>query len=209
MKIIEFGRYWKGTGLENVPIEWIVLNETDEYLFVVSKQVVVSEMFDETTASWKDSSIRKWLNNEFLLLAFNEYERPSILEKKIITSNDLETVWGGFSRMTSYVETMDKMFLLSIEEVEQFFKTQESRIAEQSQYALDTLEDDRKSVNSWWLRNKAAFDWAPLLIFEDGTYYALAGSQNLEGIRPAMYIKRNYSDLFPCEGQLTLDEILR
>ena len=209
MKIIEFGRYWKETGLENVPIEWIVLNETDEDLFVVSKQVVVSEMFDETTANWKDCSIRKWLNNEFLRKAFNEYESPSILEKKIVTSNDMEYVFGGFSYFKKYVETLDKVFLLSVDEVEQYFKTQESRVVERSQYAIDTLEDDRKYVDCWWLRNEAYFDWAPLLIQGDGTYYGLAGAHNLEGIRPAMYIKRNYSELFQCEGQLTLDEILR
>lgn len=145
MKIIEFGRCWKGTGLENVPIEWIVLNETDEYLFVVSKQVVVSEMFDETTANWKDCSIRKWLNNEFLRKAFNEYERPSILEKKIVTSNDMEYVFDGFSYFQKYVETLDKVFLLSVDEVEQYFKTQESRVVERSQYAIDTLEDDRNT----------------------------------------------------------------
>ncbi len=48
------------------------------------------------------------------------------------------------------------------------------------------------------------YNWAPLLIFDDGTYYALAGAQNLEGIRPAMYINRNYTDLLQCEGQLSL-----
>ena len=53
MKIVKFGRYWKGTGLENVPIEWLVLNETDKYIFVVSKQSVVSEMFDKTTHAGK------------------------------------------------------------------------------------------------------------------------------------------------------------
>ena len=205
MKTIELGRYWKETGLEDVPIEWIVLNETHEHLFVVSKQSIVSQMFDETTASWKDSSIRKWLNKEFLRKAFNEYERPSILEKNIVTSNDLESVYGGFSQMRNYVETLDKVFLLSVDEVEQYFKTQESRVAERSQYAIDTLEDDRKYVNCWWLRNEAYFNWAPLLIQGDGTYYGLAGAQNLEGIRPAMYINRNYSDLLPCEGQLSLD----
>ena len=205
MKTVKFGRYWKGTGLENVPIEWIVLNETDQYIFVVSKQSVVSEMFDETSACWKDSSIRKWLNNKFLRKAFNEYERPSILEKNIVTSNDMESVYEGFSYFQKYVETLDKVFLLSVDEVEQYFKTQESRVAERSQYAIDTLEDDRKDVNCWWLRNEAYFDWAPLLIQEDGSYYGLAGAQNLEGIRPAMYIKHNYCDLLPCEGQLTLN----
>ena len=52
---------------------------------------------------------------------------------------------------------------------------------------------------------EAYFDWAPLLIQGDGTYYGLAGAQNLDGIRPAMYIKRNYHELLQCEGQLTLD----
>ena len=117
----------------------------------------------------------------------------------------MESVYEGYSYFQKYVETLDKVFLLSVDEVEQYFKTQESRVAERSQYAIDTLEDDRKYVNCWWLRKEAYFNWASLLIQGDGTYYGLAGAQNLEGIRPAMYIKRNYSDLHPCEGQLLLD----
>lgn len=202
MRAIEFGRYWKETNLENLPIEWAVLDETDEYLFVISKQSIVSKMFDTTTASWKDSSIRKWLNDEFLWMAFNEYERPSILEKKITTSNDFESIWGGFSQVRSCVKTVDKIFLLSVEEVEKLFKTQKDRIAERSQYAIDTLEDDRKFVNAWWLRNETDFAQAALLVVEDGSYYAWANVQNLEGIRPAMYIKRNYNEFIPNENQL-------
>ena len=42
MEEIRFGRYWSGTGLENTPLEWLVLDETDEYLFVVSTQGLFS-----------------------------------------------------------------------------------------------------------------------------------------------------------------------
>ena len=93
--------------------------------------------------------------------------------------------------------------------MEQYFKTQESRVADRSQYAIDTLENDRKYVNCWWLRNEAYFNWAPLLIQGDGTCYGLAGAHNLDGIRSAMYINHNYSDLFSCEGQLSLDFKIR
>ena len=88
MEEIRFGRYWSGTGLENTPLDWLVLDETDEYLFVVSKQAIASKIFDQATANWKESSIRKWLNDDFIELAFNDDEKSYILEGLTLIIDD-------------------------------------------------------------------------------------------------------------------------
>ena len=36
--VVEFGRYWEETGMKNTPIQWLVLEETDEYLFLTTKK---------------------------------------------------------------------------------------------------------------------------------------------------------------------------
>ena len=77
--VVEFGRYWEETGMKNTPIQWLVLEETDEYLFLTTKETIISKFFDKVSSSWIDSDIRRWLNNDFINLAFNEYEKPSII----------------------------------------------------------------------------------------------------------------------------------
>jgi hypothetical protein len=206
--VVEFGRYWEETGMKNIPIQWLVLEETDEYLFLTTKETIISKFFDKVSSSWIDSDIRRWLNNDFINLAFNEYEKPSIIEKEIDTifGEDVMRYKEKFCN-NKVVTSEDKLFLLSIEEVEKHFSTQNSRIAEQGKYALNTLEEDRKFTNSWWLRNSGVglFGESPILVLEDGMFYLEAAPLNLEGIRPAMFIKHNYYEFIPCENQLTFD----
>ena len=40
--VVEFGRYWEETGMKNTPIQWLVLEETDEYLFLTTKETIIS-----------------------------------------------------------------------------------------------------------------------------------------------------------------------
>ena len=206
--VVEFGRYWEETGMKNTPIQWLVLEETDEYLFLTTKETIISKSFDKVSSSWIDSDIRRWLNTDFINLAFNEYEKPSIIEKKIDTifGEDVLCYKEKFCN-NKVVTSEDKLFLLSIEEVEKHFSTQNSRIAEQGKYALNTLEENRKFTNSWWLRNSGVgvFGEYPILVLEDGTFYLDAAPFNLEGIRPVMFIKRNYHEFIPCENQLSFD----
>lgn len=205
MRIIEFGKYWEGTGMENVPIQWQVLDETDEHLFLISKQTVVSRIFDEKEKNWANSEIRKWLNNKFIKLAFNEYEQLSVLEKEIITYvGDSVFSYKRNPWLNESIKTKDRVFLLSVEEVDKYFPKPESRIADKSQYATDTLENSRKHTNAWWLRNWGYGDAGdfPVLILEDGAYYLDAHPENTEGIRPAIYVKKNFNDFAPIEGQL-------
>ena len=43
--MIQFGRYWVE---KHIPIDWIILEETTAHYFIVSRQAIVSKMFDDT-----------------------------------------------------------------------------------------------------------------------------------------------------------------
>ena len=69
-----------------------------------------------------------------------------------------------------------------------------------------------KHTNVWWLRDKGAYDLAGLMALEDGKCESMGGTQNIEGIRPAMRILKNHIDFATpedpvLEGQLSLLEV--
>ena len=68
-RIITLGT-WDGK-----PIEWIVLKEEDFGTLVLSKNILFQSKFDDSSNIWKDSYIRRYLNNDF----FNHFTN---LEKK-------------------------------------------------------------------------------------------------------------------------------
>ena len=64
----------------------IVLDEDEDNIFLVSKQSIVTKpLGNEDNEGWEHSNIRKWLNNDFLNLAFNEHERYLIATKELAT----------------------------------------------------------------------------------------------------------------------------
>lgn len=98
--------------------------------------------------------------------------------------------------------------MLSFEEVEKYLPDLISRIQEKSPWAQYVLEEERKDTNAWWLRDKGAYDSASLMVLEDGKYESMSGTQNMEGIRPAMWALKSYINFVDIlEGQLDLFDL--
>ena len=187
MNIIEFGKYAQNGAEEKTPIEWLVLKEDEDTLFVFSLQSITCRPFDVEDMPWQTSAIRKWLNTEFFDRAF----RPD--EKSCIKRTSIQT-WDCYGYFRSWTD--DEIFLLGIDEIETYFPEESSRA-------------DTRTGNAWWLRDEGAYDLAVVLIAKDGSYDTYAGPQNVRGIRPAMRILKNYEDLIVPEipvldGQMRL-----
>lgn len=205
-KTIHFGNFYKDETYEKEKIEWLVLSEDEDRLFIVSKKSIVFRRFDKDGRRWNDSEIRQWLNADFINEAFSHYEQPSIIKTDVTTTFVTEEPCAGYE--CADIHTQDRIFLLSVEEVERYFPEKVSRIQKKSGLASYALEEERKYTNAWWLRNTGGFSGAALLVLEDGNFYGDASTQNIEGIRPAMYISRNYNELLPLEKQIYFDEYI-
>ena len=142
---IKFGNY----GGE--PIEFEVKDIINGNALLVSKNIIECGKFDEDTTNWNDCELRKWLNNEFYNTAFNDEEKAKI---------------------QTYSTTNDKVFLLSKDECEKYFPTEESRIkvlTKQASKSLDILlykeiwdnEEDYATGETWfyWLRSAYSSDY--------------------------------------------------
>ncbi|MBP5332044.1 MAG: hypothetical protein J6Y89_09360 [Lachnospiraceae bacterium] len=109
--IITFGSYEQDNNTENgkEPIKWIVLSRSDTELFVLSKYGLDTHAYndEEVNITWKNCSLRKWLNSEFYDTAFDSFEKDQIKKTKLENDkNPKYNTKGGKS-------TKDKVFVLS------------------------------------------------------------------------------------------------
>ena len=79
--IVIFGSYEQDNDESNgtEDIEWLVLDNTDGKLLVISKDILNYMRYSETTTVWEYSDLRTWLNGEFYDLAFSDDEKSSIV----------------------------------------------------------------------------------------------------------------------------------
>jgi hypothetical protein len=100
---VTFGRYPQtSNATEQTPIEWIVLEVKDGKALLLSKygldtKLYCGESFNTLLRynglyegiTWERSSLREWLNKEFLIAAFSEVERRAIQNSKVDNSRSI------------------------------------------------------------------------------------------------------------------------
>ncbi len=134
---LTFGRYEQDNssldGLE--PIEWVVLfaNRTEGKVLLISKYLLDYQPFNQKECStWEDSSVRQWLNAEFLNTAFTATEQQVILPSTEISKNNSIISLADYNH--AQFESM--VWLLSIEEAKHFFNNDLDRSCSPTNYAI-------------------------------------------------------------------------
>lgn len=152
-----FGEYEQDGILENglEPIEWIVLKNKDNKLYVMSKYGLDSKPYHEKeeAVTWEKCSLRKWLNNDFYEAAFSEEEKEMILETELDNwDNPYYKTEGGNN-------TKDNVFLMSYKECEPQ-KPAFSRCMPTQYGELQGVYILKKYVIQceWWLRTPGIHD---------------------------------------------------
>lgn len=126
------------------PIEWIVLDDTEDGLLLISRYVLdcipYHDGFDEMT--WETSSLRKWLNNDFYKSAF-DHDQMEAVNSVFLMNTDNEFWKSGGGNVTR-----DRIFCLSYSDILDYFTFDtyyeedmqgfsEELMAEPTQYAID------------------------------------------------------------------------
>lgn len=162
-EIVEFGTY------NGKPIKWIVLDKNDGKALLLSKDILENKKFNEKSkrVTWKNCTLRKWLNESFYNASFTERE------KELICETELETDYSSFFAS----EVVDYVFILSSKE-----------------YLMSGVEywlKEQDSSSYWWLRG-----WNPDSPTDYSNYVGYGGSVFSEGgevsreygVRPAIWI---------------------
>ncbi len=199
---IYFGHYEQdedeGNGKE--PIEWQVLDKKANKVLLISTKLLDAQHYPrEGGYTWEESTLRKWLNTEFIKEAFNYNESQKILDSDIKNDNNKKHGTKGGN------DTKDKIFLLSIDEAEKYFKTNKERIAEVTNYTIKRLaggnsewekylkenQFSRSMVAWYYLRSPGIYQHHLASVTCSGEVYSgEAGFNSSEpgSIRPALWI---------------------
>jgi hypothetical protein len=105
--------------------EWIVLDKKGEKLLILNKYGIKGTSvynWADRDVTWSTCYLRWWLNNEYLFAAFSEEEMKNISDTRVKNANNPEYGTPGGS------DTVDKVFLLSIEEANKYFADDAARI---------------------------------------------------------------------------------
>lgn len=138
---VTFGGYEQDVNITNgkEKIEWIVLEKDEEKVLLISKYCLDQEP-DIDSLQWETSNVRKWLNNDFFNTAFTECQQEKVFLSEIQNMQD-----GNVRTMAN--NTVDHVYLLSVDEVKKYFPTASDRIAECTQYLIQTYEAE---TAGWW-----------------------------------------------------------
>ena len=172
------------------PIEWIILEEDGDNVLLLSRTALDYRKFNDKKEKkdWADSTLREWLNSEFIDNAFDENEAGAILETEISTGGDM--VDSGWE-VPGIRTTKDKVFLLSYPEYEKYIKDDKipinNYVSNKGAAHLIVKDDD-----TWWLRTTG----------KNGEEACFAGNGKIEsawisdtrGIRPLIRIDKSKID---------------
>ena len=175
------------------PHDWRVMDVQGSRALIMTDLVVGASWYNSMeTVTWETSSIRAWLNNEFLD-RFSHQELAMISETTVVNNdNPWFYIYGGN-------DTQDMVFLLSIEEVVRFFGDS-GQLANRplGTWSISDMHDDARiaelaadSPTWWWLRSPGNFPYHAAFVSAYGHIY-LNGynvSWTQGGIRPALWIE--------------------
>ncbi|MBP3542098.1 MAG: hypothetical protein J6K72_09860 [Clostridia bacterium] len=200
--IVTYGQYEQDEDLENgqEPIEWLVLETKGEKVLLLSKYCLETLVFSDDpnrlACPWGKSSIRTWMNQDFVKAAFSEAEKDQILETTVKNHNPHGVKGGGD-------DTLDLLFLLSREEAIHYMPEMKDRIAYPTRHAIAAgCEVGKKnSAGYWWLRTPGASDLDVQVVRptgQIGTHGKQRVWSKINTVRPCMWVSMDaFRELLP------------
>ena len=209
--IVTIGEYCHGQNPEysyqlKFPVKWLVLEMRNDKALLISlynldafNYIEEEKLFDNKDknipVTWEVSYVRHWLNERWLRGIFSDTELSCILPTNVHTPDN--PVYGT----TGGEDTTDYLFLLSIEEAQKYFSSDEKRRTqivpdvEIEQYDLMAYQHYLNTTDyyDWWLRS-------PGKTQDYAAFVGRFGDVNVEGevvltedvsIRPAMWVDLN------------------
>lgn len=182
------------------PIKWRVLHYENSEAFLLADAILDSQPYhsENEEIDWERSSIRAWLNNEFINKAFSNEENKAINTVELINKDNSKYGTQGGKN------TSDKLFLLSLSEVDE---TEESKEYGFWDKKTRKCKNDNFSEETyfWWLRSpgNSSHDAAGVYYYGWVFGYGYDVQEPAGGIRPALYLNLSSSDFFSYAGTIS------
>ena len=171
------GRYEQDGNAANdeEPIEWEVLDVAGGKALLLSHCCLEAMPYNEAASAvdWSSSTLRHWLNDDFIKTSFKPDEESRIRFTDI----------GN--------RTEDKVFILSYDELTEYLPKSEQRMSAASCYAGKTMLSTQNGNCSWWLRSTDINRLAPYVGARTYDKGYVNVSYKSYGVRPAIWINTN------------------
>ena len=184
--IVEFGLYPQWQKEKKEPIKWLVLEKQEDRVLLISQYTLdcklYNEVYEDTT--WENCTLRKWLNKEFLDTAFDKEQRKQVAETKLKnTDNSKYDTYGG-------KDTVDKVFLLSIDEAEKYFSSDDARKCGLTEYAKSIWKPFEADYCCWMLRSPGNYQDNAACVNHNGVVNTDGDDLVYErdAVRPAIWV---------------------
>ena len=203
---IRFGSYCQDADVQAIePIKWRVLSVDGDDLFLLADKNLDWKQYNEkynSEVTWEKCTLRKWLNEDFYNVAFNENEKRAILTANVINEDNPYSPYTDERGGKGGKNTKDKVYLLSISEsinedygfdgkIDKDTKTRETKNTDYLKLNnLESSDDDKTADNGrWWLRSPG--DWNSEASYIDESGYGYHEGFNVFykcAVRPVIHI---------------------
>lgn len=182
---VTLGRY-ENDGFSE-PISWRVLSVKEGKALLITERGIDCKRYHgkKCPVTWQTSSLRAWLNGEFLQSAFSEEEAKRIVLTTVSPDQNPQYATDPGAA------TQDKVFLLSAVEAESYFACDSDRAARPTMYAEDNGAYCSDGNCYWLLRTPGKESKFVCYVTDDGSI-SLFGDSVCSGgsaIRPAVWVE--------------------
>ena len=129
--VVTFGRYYQYGNIGRqtlLPIEWFPLEiDTAQHKILLrSRFTIAARQYDDKSdttkqLAWVNSTLRMWLNDNFINIAFTPYEQQQIITTHLDNSDEYEDYTWTLTTPSPSQDTDDKVFLLTFNEFQPKF----------------------------------------------------------------------------------------
>lgn len=155
---------------EDKPLLWRVLDREGDKRLLLAEEIVARQPYNKEydNTYWQTSTLRRWLNQAFFQKAFSLKERSRILNTRLKNPPNPRYLTSGGG------DTVDKLFLLGLDQLERYLPTDAQRAMGQW----------------WWVRSPGLNILSAASVYEDGSIYDTGINIHYAdgGVRPAMWI---------------------
>lgn len=184
---VKFGNYPQNINEKPAPIDWLVLDNDGKIALLISEKGLECIYYHRLIKpiTWKDCSLREWLNHDFAHMAFNDDELGRIAESVICTEDNADFGTKGCGK------TNDKIFCLSIDEAKKYFASDDARKCQPADCAVSHFAfRSSDGYCSFWLRSPGDHANSAACVLSNGSVDSKGRFVDIKGcsVRPALRI---------------------
>ena len=185
--VIVYGRYEKDNDLSNgsEPLQWIIIGKEENRMLLITRDSIDRMAYQKGLDShyqqpkWSASTVRGWLNSDFIEMAFDESEQKAILLTEVDNSECDEE------------NTLDRVFLLSVEEAQRYMPNDAAQATQLTEYARQK-RGQLNTSEGWMLRTHTTYKSSGQSVYfareNGGISYSYIDGTSYYCVRPAMWI---------------------